>query len=293
MTVDVGVLHSRIRPDEKRLLTALRERGHAVHKIDVRRAAFGVDAPDPAVDALDLVLDRCLSSSRSRYLTAWCERHDLPVINAASTATVCADKVRTSLALAEAGISTPRTEVAFSVESALDTIEELGYPCVLKPVVGSWGRLIARIDDRHAAQALLEHKATLGHYEHKVFYLQEYLDTGGQDIRVVTTDGVPVAGMRRRSDGWITNAARGAEVEAIPIDAELESVVAAASAAVGGGLLGVDLMETADGYTVHEVNHSVEFTALDSVAEVDVPAAVVDWLETVADGTRQLQEVPG
>ncbi len=277
----VGVLHSRIRRDEKLLLNELRERDHAVHKLDVRDRSFSIDQAGDQFATLELVVDRCLSSSRSRYLTAWCERHDIPVVNSATTAATCADKVRTSLALSEAGIPTPRTEVAFSIDAALDIMDDLGYPCVLKPVVGSWGRLMARIESRNMAESLLEHKATLGHYEHKVFYLQEYIETEGEDLRIVATDGVPIAGMRRSSDHWITNAARGAEVASIEVDSELETLVANVDAAVGGGLLGIDLMETQDGYTVHEVNHSVEFNALNSVAPIDVPSAVVDWLESI------------
>jgi [lysine-biosynthesis-protein LysW]--L-2-aminoadipate ligase len=138
---------------------------------------------------------------------------------------------------------------------------------------------MAKIDSRDAAEAILEHKETLGHYEHKVFYIQEFVEKPGRDIRVVATDGEPVAAMARTSDHWLTNAAKGAEVEAIEVTDEMRDLVERASAAVGGGLLGVDLMETGDDYTVHEVNHTVEFKALDSVTDVDVPAAVVDWLE--------------
>jgi len=156
-------------------------------------------------------------------------------------------------------------------------------------VVGSWGRLMAKIDSRSAAEAIFEHKETLGHYEHKVFYVQEFVEKPGRDIRVLATDGKPVAAMTRHSDHWLTNAAKEAEVEQFELDEEAEEIVAAACEAVGGGLLGVDLMETggegAPDYTVHEVNHTVEFKALDSTVDVDVPAAVVDWLEdTLAAG---------
>ena len=164
----------------------------------------------------------------------------------------------------------------------MESIEEFGYPCVLKPVIGSWGRLMAKIDSRDAAEAILEHKETLGHYEHKVFYIQEVVEKPGRDIRVVATDGEPVAAMARSSDHWLTNAAQGAETEPIEITEEMADFVERASDAVGGGLLGVDLMETGDSYTVHEVNHTVEFKALNEVSDVDVPAAVVDWLESKA-----------
>jgi [lysine-biosynthesis-protein LysW]--L-2-aminoadipate ligase len=286
--MNVGVLYSRIRKDEKLLLSELRDRDHEVTKIDVRKEQFSVtDAPE-IFDGVDVVLDRCLATSRSLYVTQFVAAYGLPVINEPSTAALCADKVKNSLALANAGIPTPATQVAFTKDSALDVIEEFGYPCVLKPVIGSWGRLMAKIDSRNAAEAILEHKETLGHYEHKVFYIQEYVAKPGRDIRVVVTDGEPVAAMARTSDHWLTNAARGGTVESFEIDDEVVDLVERAAGAVGDGLLGVDLMETGvtnggpSGLTVHEVNHLVEFKALNDAVDIDVPGRIVDWLETKA-----------
>ncbi|WP_435155612.1 lysine biosynthesis protein LysX [Haladaptatus sp. DFWS20] len=278
--MQVGLLYSRIRKDEKLLLAELRDRGHEVTKIDVRKETFDLtDAPD-TFENLDLVIDRCLATSRSLYATQFCEAYGIPVVNSHETADICADKVKTSLALAGAGIPTPATKVAFTTKSAMEAIESFGYPCVLKPVVGSWGRLMAKIDSKSAAEAILEHKATLGHYEHKVFYVQEFVDKPGRDIRVLALDGEPVAAMARHDDHWLTNAAKGAETTTFELDSEAESLVEQASDAVGGGLLGVDLMETDSGYTIHEVNHTVEFKALNEAVNLDVPASVVDWLES-------------
>ncbi|THE65527.1 lysine biosynthesis protein LysX [Salinadaptatus halalkaliphilus] len=275
----VGILYSRIRKDEKLLLNELRERDHTIEKIDVRKQTFDIGEVPEAFTDLDIVVDRCLATSRSLYATQFFEAYDVPVVNSHETADICADKVKNSLALEQAGVPTPNTKVAFTKETAMEAIEEFGYPCVLKPVVGSWGRLMAKIDSPDAAEAILEHKATLGHYEHKVFYVQEFVDKPGRDIRVVATDGEPIAGMVRSSDHWITNAAKGAETDVFEPDEEAKALVRQASDAVGGGLLGIDLMETEDGYTVHEVNHTVEFKALDGAVETDVAGTVVDWLE--------------
>ena len=277
--MNVGMLYSRIRRDEKLLLRELRDRGHEVTKIDVRSQRFGLETAPSSFDGVDLVLDRCLATSRSRYVTRFVAAYGLPVVNEPETAAICADKAHNSLVLAGAGIPTPRTTVAFTKESALEAIEDFGYPCVLKPVVGSWGRLMAKIDSRNAAEAILEHKETLGHYEHKVFYIQEFVEKPGRDIRVLATDGEPIAAMARSSDHWLTNAAKGGQTDVIEPDAAMLDLVERASDAVGGGLLGVDLMETGEGYTVHEVNHTVEFKALNEASDVDVPARVVDWLE--------------
>jgi [lysine-biosynthesis-protein LysW]--L-2-aminoadipate ligase len=283
----VGILYSRIRRDEKLLLAELRERGHEVEKIDVRGQRFGLESTTADVADLDLVVDRCLSTSRSLYATRFLDSYGVPVVNGPETGDVCADKAANSLALANADIPTPATEVAFTKEAAMEAIESFGYPCVLKPVVGSWGRLMAKIDTQSAAEAILEHKETLGHYEHKVFYVQEFVDKPGRDIRVLAADGEPIAAMTRSSDHWLTNAAKGGETDSFALDDRAVDLVERASEAVGGGLLGVDLMEvggTDSGeYTVHEVNHTVEFKALTEASEVDVPARVVDWLEATAE----------
>lgn len=276
----VAVLYSRIRRDEKLLLRELRDRGHDVVKVDVRDVRFGLEDTGIDTEAVDIAIDRCLATSRSVYATRFLSQYGVPVINSPDTADLCADKVKTSLALSKAGVATPRTQVAFTKESALETIEAFGYPCVLKPVVGSWGRLLAKIDSRTTAEAILEHKATLGHYEHKIFYVQEFVEKPGRDIRVLSADGMPVGAMARTAEHWLTNAAQGSETTQFRLDDEASRLVEEASAAVGDGLLGVDLMEVGDSYTVHEVNHTVEFKALNETVETDVPAAVVDWLET-------------
>ena len=288
--MNVGILYSRIRQDEKLLLSELRERDHEVTKIDVRKQRFGLDSPPEAFEDVDIVLDRCLATSRSLYATEFLSAYDIPVVNSHETAETCADKVTNSLALQQAGVPTPKTEVAFTKDTAMEIIEDFGYPCVLKPVIGSWGRLMAKIDTRDAAEAILEHKATLGHYEHKVFYVQEFVEKPGRDIRVLATDGQPVGAMVRSSDHWLTNAAKGADTDVFELDDRARELVAEASEAVGGGLLGIDLMEIGEdedgnptGYTVHEVNHTVEFKALNDAVETDVPAQVVDWLETKAE----------
>ncbi|MFC7166650.1 lysine biosynthesis protein LysX [Halospeciosus flavus] len=287
--MEIGFLYSRIREDERLLLDELRGRGHDVRKIDVRDVRFDVHDPPEEILGHDLVLNRCQESSRVRYVSHLVDHYDVPIVNGPETSAVCADKVRGSLALESAGIPTPRTEVTFDVDAALESIERFGYPCVLKPVTGSWGRLIAKIDTRDAAEAILEHKSTLGHYEHSVFYIQEFVEKPGRDIRVVAADGEPIAAMTRSAEHWITNAARGGEAKQFDPDEEVLDLVERADEAVGGGLLGIDLMETKDGgYTVHEVNATCEFKALDgAVPEVDVPARIVDWLEAKAEEAAQ------
>ncbi|MDY6780817.1 MAG: lysine biosynthesis protein LysX [Halobacteria archaeon] len=286
----VGFLYSRVRKDEKLLLQELRDRGHEVKKIDTRELRLGSDDlrtsgdGDVEVDELDVVVDRAVSYSRGLYAVRYFESYGVPTVNPYETARVCGNKVETSLALSDTGVRTPETCVAFTKESALEAVEEFGYPVVVKPVVGSWARLLAKLNDREAAEAVLEHKEVLGHYEHSVFYLQNYVEKPDRDVRVAVIGGDAVAAMYRSSDDWITNAARGAETTNCELNAELEKVALDAAEAVPRGddaVLGVDMMETDEGYTVHEVNHTLEFKALTEATGVDVAGAFADHLEEV------------
>ena len=291
--MDVGFVCSRVRKDEKLLLEELRGRGHDVVKIDPRRGSLALDEPqledlagaesDADVDDLDVAVNREMSQSRGLYTTRFLESYGVPVVNSHSTSEICMDKVETSLALEEAGVETPETRVAYTEDSAVEAAEELGYPVVVKPVVGSWARLLGKLNDRDAAEAVFEHKKVLGSYEHSVFYLQEYVDHGGRDVRAMVADGEVVAAMERSTDeGWITNAASGADTTAAELDPSTEEAAVSAAEAVGGGVLGVDVMHREDEPLVHEVNHTLEFKALTEASDVDVAAEFTDHLEEIA-----------
>ena len=156
------------------------------------------------------------------YILRPLEVAGIPAINRYATAATCADKLLTTAALAEAGVPQPRTRLAFTPESALQAIEELGYPAVLKPVVGSWGRLLARVNDRDAAEAILEHKETLGSYQHSIFYIQEYVDKPGRDIRAFVIGDETIAAIYRQSEHWITNTAHGGAASNCPVTPEID-----------------------------------------------------------------------
>jgi len=285
----VGFLCSRVRKDEKLLLKELRDRSDVeVVRIDPRKVSFGLDGMsgvDVDADELDIVVDRAMSYSRGLYAGHFFESYGVPVVNASEVARVCGDKVETSVALREKDVRTPGTRVAFTPESALETVESLGYPVVVKPVVGSWARLLAKVNDRDAAEAVFEHKKVLGSYEHSVFYVQNFVEKPGRDIRVAVIGGEAVAAMYRKSEDWITNAARGAETTDCEVTDEIEDVALDAAEAVGcgeEGVVGVDIMEDGDDLTVHEVNHSLEFKALTEASGVNVAGAYADHVVEVA-----------
>jgi [lysine-biosynthesis-protein LysW]--L-2-aminoadipate ligase len=286
----VGFLCSRVRKDEKLLLEELRDRPDVeVVRIDPRDVSFGLDGMsgvDVDTDELDVVVDRAMSYSRGLYAVRFFESYNVPVVNTSEVARTCGDKIETTVALRENDVRTPETHVAFTPESALEDVESLGYPVVVKPVVGSWARLLAKVNDRDAAEAVFEHKKVLGSYEHSVFYVQNFVEKPGRDIRVAVIGGEAVAAMYRSSEDWITNAARGAETTDCEITSEIGSVALNAAEAVGcgeEGVVGVDIMEDGDDLTVHEVNHSLEFKALTEASGVNIAGAYADHIVEVAE----------
>jgi len=271
----VAILYSRIRAEEKLIVQALKTRGVDFDMIDVRHAIFDLDHR-AAWEQYDVVLERCVSHSRAltalQMLGAW----GIPCINNAHTSQVCGSKLETNLALVAAGVPTPQAKVAFTPESALQAIEAMGYPVVLKPAVGSWGRLLAKVNDREAAEAILEHKATLGSYQHSIFYIQEYINKPDRDLRTFVIGDETISGITRHSSHWITNTARGGQAEDLVITDEIHDISLAAAKAVGGGIVAVDLLEAEDGsLLVNEVNYTMEFR--NSITRVDIPGAIVDY----------------
>ncbi len=283
----IGVMYSRVRVEEKWIFAALERRGVDYERLDDRTLYFDLQDPAPW-RRFDAILSRNISYTRGLYalrvLNAW----GIPTVNTARVAEICGDKLATSAVLAAAEVPQPRTRIAFTVESALEAIEEMGYPVVLKPVVGSWGRLLAKINDRDAAEAILEHRATLGSVQHSIFYLQEYIEKPGRDIRVLVIGEEPIAAIYRHSEHWITNTARGGQGQVCPLTDELLDVVHRTVQAIGPGLLAIDILEHPDrGYLVNEVNHTMEFHTAQPVTGVDIAGAIVDYVLQVARGEQQ------
>ncbi len=206
----------------------------------------------------------------------------VPTVNTAAVAEACGDKLTTSTLLMNASLPQPRNVIAFTPEFALDALEQMGYPVVVKPVVGSWGRLLAKINDRDAAKAIFEHKAMLGSTQHQVFYIQEYIEKPGRDIRAVVIGGRVLTAMYRTSPHWITNTARGGEGELCPVTPEIEDLCLRAAQAVGGGVLAVDLIEHPQrGFLINEVNHTMEFHTLQPLSGIDIASEIVDYVVSI------------
>ena len=282
--ITVGLLMSRVRVEEKLLLAELARRGARVLRFDDRE--FTLDLNAPIMTECDVVLERCINHLRALYTLKVLNDWSIPTVNTYEVANICGDKLLTSAALVRAGVPVPRTVIAFTPESALEAIERMGYPVVLKPAVGSWGRLLARVNDRDAAEALLEHKVTLGSFHHGAFYIQEFVNKPGRDIRAFVIGDETICAIYRDSPHWITNTARGGVATNCPVTPELNELCVRSAKAVGGGVVAVDLFESERGILVNEVNYTMEFRNSIDTTGVNIPARVIDYVIAVGEAAR-------
>ncbi len=290
-SLKIGVLFSRVRVEEKWIFAALENRGVAYERIDDRNVSFDLEYPN-GWRSYSAVLERSISYNSGLNALRVLNAFGVPTVNTSAVAEVCGDKLATSVRLAAAGIPQPHNIIAFSPESALEAIEKFGYPVVLKPVVGSWGRLLAKINDRDAAEAILEHKSMLGSVQHSVFYIQEYIDKPGRDIRAIVIGDRVLTAIYRKSEHWITNTARGGEGELCPITSEVEELCLRSASAVGGGVLAVDLVEHPErGLLVNEINHTMEFHTAQPISGVNIAEEIVEYTLKVAKKATEFHSV--
>ncbi len=275
----IAILTSRIRVEEKLLIEALNRRGIDFTILDDGELLLDLARPDERWRDYDAVLCRSMSQTRGLAVQHVLEHWGIPVYNSATVTATCNDKLLTTLALLRAGVPTPRTLLAFDEQTTVRGIETMGYPVVLKPVTGSWGRLLARVNDRDAAEAIIEHQETLGSYQHHVHYVQEYIAKPQRDIRAFVVGGQTICAIYRSSDHWVTNTARGAVTSNCPITSELDSLCINAAQAVGGGILAIDVLEDAErGLLVNEINATMEFRNSIAPTGVNIPDLMLDYV---------------
>ena len=289
------LLHTRVRVEERLLIDELERRGIAVELVHADEAVLDLTAPaaptDETTDEPHILLDRCLSHAKALAIVRAYESRGAICLNPSSVTHVCGDKLLTTLALTDAGVPSPRTVAAFNAEGAVRAADELGYPVVIKPCVGSWGRMVGRLNDRDALEAVLEHKLALGGPHHGVIYLQELVRKPDRDIRAFVVGGQTIAAIMRHSQHWITNTARGGRAEGLPVSPELDDICQRAARAVGGpsfesghSLLAIDLLECPDrGLLVCEVNSTMEFRNSITTTGVDIPGRIIDHVLHVAE----------
>jgi len=275
----ICIVFDRLRTEEKMLEKEASDLGHDAVMLDAKTTQINTDSKRKDFDFGDVVLERCVSYFRGLHFTASLEFMDVPVLNKFQVANQCGNKMFMTLLLKKYNVPTPKTYFSFSSESASENIEKVGYPLVIKPVIGSWGRGVMQLKDKDTADALFEIRDITDSPHDRIFYLQELIKRPPRDIRVITVGDEPIAAMYRKSSGGFkTNIALGADPELCEITKEIEEISTKASKAMGGGILGIDIMEDEKrGLVVHEVNNTVEFKGLARVSRRNIPKEMVEF----------------
>ncbi len=272
----IGLVYDLLRPEERMLIEAARAAGHSIHPIFVPEKIDWLDGSRGGID-VDFAFQRSVSHYRALSTTAILESKGVRVVNPYSVIRDCGDKLVTTARLASRGIKVPRTGVAYNREGAIIASRELGYPVVVKPIIGSWGRMVARAENEDDLLDILDFRESMSSPHFKIHYIQQYIQKPGRDIRAFYVWGeVPVA-IYRISNRWKTNTALGAKAAPAQLTPAQNELVLKSGEAIGGGVLGVDLLETVDGETyVSEINAVVEFRNTVQVTGYDLARKIID-----------------
>lgn len=279
--VRICIIYDKLRFEEKKIYNDIQQKGFDATLVDGKSLIFDTELSKSDSRFGDIILQRVISYNRGLHLTYCLEEIGLPVVNSFSVSEICGNKLITSLILKKNNVPTPKTTFAFSTESARECMKKLGYPLVVKPIIGSWGRGVYQIKDQSMADMMLDSRQENDNSFSRIYYFQELIDRPSRDIRCIVIGDQIVASVFRYSseNEWRTNVAVGGRTEMAPLTSELKEIVLKASNAVGGGILGVDLMEDKErGYLVHEVNNTVEFRGASAVCKSDIAGAMTDYL---------------
>ena len=281
MTNTITALYDTIRLEEKLLIESAKKNDINLEMVDCKK--LFVDLNDKK-NFDGPVLQRCVSYYRNLHSTAAIEGQGTKVVNCLNTGIFAGNKLFTHMLLQKAGVPTPDATVAFSKDSALEALNKNGFPKIIKPTVGSWGRMVSKINDMDSAEGIIDGREVM-YPIHQVHFLEEFVERPPRDIRVIVIgDNVAAAIYRNSGDGnWKTNTHLGGSAETCEITNELEDICIKAKDTVYGDILGIDLIESNDkGMVVHEINNTTEFRNVVRVTGVDIPKLMLEYVKEVA-----------
>jgi len=283
--VKIAIAYDMLRFEEKALINEAKKLSIPLEILHVDSISFALDTAHISTpENYSAVIQRCVSHARGLHISAIFDECGVPTINSYEVTAICDDKILTTLRLAKHGIPTPKTRIAFDQDQALKALDKLGYPAVIKPIVGSWGRLVARVRDREEASALIESRSSGLNPNDHIFYLQEYVKRPARDIRAIVVGDELVTTVYRYQppNDWRTNVARGGTSEEARLTNVESELILKAAEAIGGGILGIDAMESPSGLVIHEVNSTVEFRGASTVSRNNIARKMIEYALRVA-----------
>ena len=271
----IGILCSKIRLEEKLIFQEFANQN--INLVQLNPNNLSLKGKRADFGQIDLLLNREIAQTRAELILEVAQQVGIKTINSAKATKICNNKALTTIVLKKAAIPIPKTMIAFSSEEAMKVAQEIGYPLVIKPLWGSWGRLLSKVDSSESLEAILEHKQALNSPYHSIFYLQQYIEKPDRDIRVFVVGGKPATAMYRVSKHWLTNTAKGAMPQSLKLNKKLGNLVMKTVRVLGVEIAGVDIVESKDGFLVLEVNATPEFHGLKEVTNINIAKSIVDY----------------
>jgi len=275
----IGIAYEVLRWEEKALIEAASHYNLEVKSLHLHSTYIPVGLKQ-SIDLPDVVVQRCVSHVVAFNSTVVFESLGLRVVNNSLSTAIAMNKLWTLKILSEKGIPIPKTYITLDYGSSIEVAKIIGYPFVLKPIDGSWGRLIALVRDEEELRALIEHRNYIQNPIYRINMIQQYIKKPNRDIRIFTIGNQVVVAMYRVSNHWITNAARGAIGVKAEVDNELEDLAIRTAKAVGGEVLGIDVFEDPEkGYIVNEVNAVPEFKTLVTATNIPIHMKIIEYVK--------------
>lgn len=286
--MNLGIVLNRVSFEEKQIILACKELGINVEQIKNEELFLQLNSEkDPHIKS-DIILQRSLSAVRAVYSTAILETKGYKVINNYNTISISADKLLTTLLFEKYKIPNPRTFAGFTAHSVLNSVEKyLKYPMVTKPILGSWGRMVAKIESYNQLSSIVESKEVMGDLFQKIHYFQEFIDApqlnpnNPADIRVFYLGGECIAAMGRfrPEKDFRSNIALGGSAKKLEIDSEMVSISKKVAEALQAEMLGVDLMITEKGYVCIEANAVPGFEGIANATGINIGKQIAEYIK--------------
>lgn len=282
----IGIIFNRITWEIKQLISEMEKNQVNYKLLNNQKIYFKLSKKKDLDDNFDVILERSLSYLRGLYSCAILESKGYNVINNFECLNLTGNKLLTNLKLLEQNIPTPETCIAFKKESVLDAIEDkIKYPAVLKPIIGSWGRLVAKLDDYNSALANLEAREIMGNILQKIYYIQKYIPTthnlkSPTDLRIFVVGDKCVAAMGRfhPKKDFRSNIAVGGSAKPIEITDEIRKLSLKASEAIKGEIVGVDIMDDQGTLKVIEVNGTPQFKGVATATNINIASEIINYI---------------
>ncbi|MGV7118668.1 ATP-grasp domain-containing protein [Paenibacillus kyungheensis] len=266
---------TKMREEERRIYDYLLQAGI---EVDVCTDSMQLELEN--IRRYDVALIRCLSQSKALERAQYIELAGVKTLNSYEAIKICTNKAFQAIIFKQNQIAQPDFAIAFTFEKLYEYLERFDGRFVIKPVSSSWGRGVTLINSKFALDAWISARESLDPQGKALPVLvQEYVDKGNYDIRVVIVDRKPIVAFKRVSnDNWLTNTHLGAEIDVIKVSQPIQEISKQLIDAIGEGIYGLDLFydHTRNIYMVCEVNQNPEFAKSWLIHKVDVAKAIAE-----------------